>query len=67
MTYGRNVTNGCIDEVVACLDGGRPSASSIRNGVVALEIAAAIHASHRAGGKLIPLPIEERNLELRAV
>lgn len=65
--HGRNINRLYLDEIVACLDEGRPSTSTIRDGVVAQEIAAAIHQSHRLGGRLLPLPLTERTPRLRAI
>lgn len=67
IAIGRNINRRCLDEVVACLDEGRPSTSTIRDGLIAQEIAAGIHHSHRLGGRLLPLPLADRDLRLRAI
>jgi predicted dehydrogenase len=64
---GRNITRRCVDEVVACLDENREPVSSIRDGLWAQEMAAAIHASHRLNGRPVGIPVEDRNLRLNAV
>ena len=64
---GRNINRRCIDEVVACLDDGRTPMASARDCLLAQEMAAAMHASHRAGGRLVELPLADRDLRLNAV
>lgn len=64
---GRNVNRAYFDDLVACLDGAPAPRSTIHDGIVAQEIAAAIHQSHRAGGRLIPLSQVDRSLRLRAI
>jgi predicted dehydrogenase len=67
LTDGRNITNLCVDEVLACLDEHRPSISSLEDGLRAQEIATAIYVSHQAGGQLVRLPLPQRDLALRAI
>lgn len=67
MRRGRNVTAACIDEVIACLDAARSPISSGRDGLLAQEMATALHLSHRRGGILLSLPLEDRDLRLDAV
>jgi hypothetical protein len=64
---GRNINRRCIDEVVACLDDGRTPTASARDCLLAQEMAAAMHASHLAGGRLIELPLADRDLRVNAV
>jgi len=64
---GRNINRRCIDEVVACLDDDRTPTASARDCLLAQEMAAAMHVSHRAGGRLIELPLADRDLRLNAV
>jgi predicted dehydrogenase len=67
---GRNVTRRCIDDVVACLDEGgegRGPIASIRDGLWAQEVAAAIHTSHRLGGRPVDIPVADRGLRLNAI
>ena len=64
---GRNINRLVLDEVVACLDEGRQPMATVRDGLIAQEIAAAIHHSHRLGGRLVPLPLAQRDLRLRAI
>jgi predicted dehydrogenase len=67
IAFGRNINRLCLDEIVACLDDDRAPKSSIRDGLIAQEIATAIHHSHRLGGRLLPLPLTDRGLRLRAI
>jgi predicted dehydrogenase len=64
---GRNITRRCVDEIVACLDEGREPIASIRDGLWAQEMAAAIHTSHRAGGRPVEIPVGDRRLRLNAI
>ena len=64
---GRNINRRCIDEVVACLDDGRAPMASAQDCLLAQEMAAAMHASHLSGGRLIDLPLADRDLRLNAV
>jgi predicted dehydrogenase len=64
---GRNINRPYLDEVVACLDESRLPSVTIRDALIAQEIAAAIHHSHRLGGRLVPLPLAERDRRLRAI
>ncbi len=65
--YGRNINRWCIDEVVACLDDGRSPVASARDCLLAQEMAAAMHVSHRNGGRPVDLPLADRDLRLNAV
>ncbi len=65
--YGRNINRRCIDEVVGCLDEGRTPIASARDCLLAQEMAAAMHASHLAGGRLIDLPLADRDRRFNAI
>jgi len=64
---GRNINRRCIDDVVACLDSGRAPTASAHDCLLAQEMAAAMHVSHAAGGRLVDLPLADRSLRLNAI
>ncbi len=64
---GRNVNEAFVNDLVICLDGGSGPEATIEDGIMAQEIAAAIHQSHREGGRLIQLSRVDRSLRLRAI
>ena len=53
-----------IEELAAAINEGREPESSGRDGRAALEIALACHASHAMGGARVPLPLEDRTLQV---
>jgi predicted dehydrogenase len=64
---GRNINRRCINDVVACLDTGRAPTASAHDCLLAQEMAAAMHVSHAAGGRLVDLPLADRDLRLNAI
>jgi len=53
-----------IRELLDCLETGRESVSSGKDGRAALELGIAFHLSHRSGGKRVELPAKERGLRI---
>jgi predicted dehydrogenase len=64
---GRNINRWCVDEVVACADTGREPVASARDCLLAQEMAVAMHVSHRMGGRLVDLPLRDRDYHLNAI
>lgn len=53
-----------VDDLVSCLKTGDQPRSSLEDGLKALEIALAIHASHLDGGRSVSLPLDKSDLRV---
>jgi predicted dehydrogenase len=51
-----------IEELIACIEGGRGSRSGGKDGRAALEVALAVYQSNAHGGARVALPLEDRDL-----
>lgn len=60
----RSGTLGCIDELVAALDGGPETSGNIEIAAAGQEICMAMFDSHRRNGERVSLPLENRALTL---
>jgi predicted dehydrogenase len=61
VTYPRSGMQGAVEETIQCIEEDRPSRSDGHAGRAALELAAAVYASHSSNGARVYLPLAERD------
>jgi predicted dehydrogenase len=65
-TGDRPTLVAALSELIACLEGTGTNRSSGQDGRAALELALAVYASHRDGGRPVDLPLRDRGLRVES-